>query len=276
MTVKKSSKDEQSVSQSTQTRTGASRGRKPKYIHTLVLQGINARELYKLYRAHKDSDQPMAAGNESEIGTIPAAQPIVEWNNTPTPMPVTTQLTELAAPKRRNPTTLEPQAALTGMVTMLDYVNYSCMPERTDLSCFHCRHPFNTSPIGLPVQYVKKTPDKQQSGSVMVGTNDYYLTVGVFCSFPCCQAFITEHASDNRFRNSKSLLYAMYYRLYGEELAVSDAPSWETLKEYGGSLSIEEFRQSYCNTTFIITPNIKRPYMVPVGRFVEQVRGMQL
>ncbi len=242
--------------------TTGKRGRKPKYLHTIILDGINAREVYKRYKQHKKEDTQPAQ---------PHFTPIVEYSSK-TGEQSTTQITELTT--KRRPTHVFMDTMKDGKsVTMMDYVNYGCLPERTDLWCGHCRHPFNTSPIGIPIKYIRKKPDKEQDEDDKVsGTNDYFLTYGVFCSFPCCLAFLKEYSHKPMFRNSKSLLYSLYYKLYQTELKVTRAPSWECLKVHGGQLSIEEFRKSFCSCNYIITENIKRPYMVSVGRYIEERR----
>ena len=227
------------------------RGRKPKYVHTIILDGINARQIYKRYKQRSfDQHAPIHL------------TPIIEYStNTPT------QVTELGG-KRLNNVYYDSQKD-GKHVTMNDFVNYGCLPERTDINCWHCRHSFNTSPIGTPIKYVKATPNKDNP---MTGTNDYFNTIGVFCSFPCCLAFINDNKHRPLYRSSKSLLYSLYFKIYGEELKIKPASSWECLKVYGGDLTIEEFRKNFCECNYIITENIKRPFMVSVGRYIEEER----
>jgi len=240
--------------------TKGKRGRKPKYLHIIVLDGINAREVYKKYKQ-----------NKKEGITQAHFTPIIEYSSK-TGEQSTTQITELS-PKKRAMHIFMDTHKDDRSVTMIDYVNYGCLPERTDLWCTHDHHPFSTSPIGLPIKYVCKRPDKMQKDDDKIsGTNDYFLTYGVFCSFPCCLGFIKEHGHKSMFRNSKSLLYSLYYKLYQTELKIKKAPSWECLKVHGGKLTIDEFRKSFCVCNYIITTNIKRPYMVAIGRYIEERR----
>ena len=225
------------------------RGRKPKYNHTIYLEGINARNVYKKYKQKRDE----------LMGSVGLEHPPI------------TPLIELPVGP---PMTLEK----TPFVTMADYLTYGCMPEHTDIRCMHDHHTFTTSPIGLPIRYIKHRPDKIALGNDFDtdifshsrgGTNDYFLTSGVFCSFPCCLAFLKDHANDPLFKNSKSLLYSLYFKLFSIEMQAKAAPSWKTLKVYGGQLSIEEFRASFCVLNYTIGPTIKRPYMVAVGHYVD-------
>lgn len=240
------------------------RGRKPKYLHTIILDGVNARELYKRYKQGKK-----ASSREQS----PHFTPIIEYSTkSDSTTTVTTQISDLQS--KNKPTHIYYDSkSLDHQVTMIDYINYGCLPERTDVWCGHCNHPFTTSPIGIPIKYIRKKPDREQpEDDKIVGTNDYFLTHGIFCSFPCCLAFLKDYGHKSLYKNSKSLLYSLYYKLYRSELTVKPAPSWECLKVHGGDLSIEDFRKSFCTCNYIITENIKRPYMVAVGKYIEERR----
>ena len=240
------------------------RGRKPKYLHTIVLDGINAREVYKKYKQFLKDD----AENPTQHFT-----PIVEYSSK-TGEESTTQVTELNIKKR--PVNIFMDTEKDGkIITMIDHINYGCLPERTDLRCFHDHHQFNTSPIGLPIKYIPRKPDSvQPEDDKITGTNDHFLTFGIFCSFSCCLGYLKEHGHLPIFRNSKNLLYMLYYKLYKSELNVPAAPPWECLQVYGGKsrLNIDEYRKNFCNCNYIITENIKRPYMVAVGKYIEERR----
>lgn len=221
------------------------RGRKPKYIHILILNDINVRELNKKHKTSYQDDN---------------YKKIIEYT-TPSEPSFFTDLAEITSVnKDSNNYTKD------NFITMIDYVNYGCLPEITDINCWHCRHPFSTSPIGAPIKFVSAVKSKKKGVEPI---NDHYLTCGIFCSFSCILAFLQEHSHERLYINSKSLLYSLYYKIYNKELNIEAAPHWECLKAYGGTLQIEEFRNSYCNCNYIITPNIKRPFMVSVGKYVE-------
>ena len=240
------------------------RGRKPKYLHTIILNGINARDIYKKYKQYVKDD----AENPTQHFT-----PIIEYSSK-TGEQSTTQVTDLSTKHRPKNIFLDKEKD-GKTVTMIDYINYGCLPERTDLRCFHDHHQFNTSPIGLPIKYVPRCPDRvQPEDDKVTGTNDHFLTVGVFCSFSCCLGYLKEHCHDPMFKNSKQLLYSLYYKLYKTELKVKAAPSCQVLQVYGGKnkMSIDEYRKNFCTCNYVITENIKRPYMVAVGKYIEERR----
>lgn len=271
------------------------RGRKPKYIHTILLEGVNARELYKKFKNGRAGlGGGGLGGNSLTDSNLPL--PVFEYSGEHTADP--TCHTELITKK---PSTVFLDAKVARQTTFVDYVTYGSLPYRTDLHCWHDHHTFTSSPIGCPIRFVDKTQEKHQistpvstttAGNVAgngngsgnsgntatsskhtvplsVKTNSHYLTIGTFCSFPCVLAFINRNKHDNLFRDSKALLYSMYYKLYGTELKIKPASDWQTLKNYGGALTIEEFRRSFCACNYVITPDVKRPFMVSVGKHVE-------
>jgi hypothetical protein len=248
--------------------TNNKRGRKPKYNHILILHNLNAREIYKKFKS-------------GDIGSNSMNLPLIEYSDTSKSNKVNIH-SEFRDTNDNQPVTeLTRKTQIVNLdpldhkfLTMKDYVSCGCLPERTDICCWHCRGTFTTSPIGIPIKYVppmiKKNNVGDKSNKNDICINDYFLTNGVFCSFPCCLAYIKEHSSESLYRNSISLLKSLYYKLYNTEFKINAAPSWQVLKDYGGKLTLEEFRNSFCTSKFIITQNIKRPYMVAVGTFIEE------
>ncbi len=135
-------------------------------------------------------------------------------------------------------------------------------------SCFWCRHRFATLPIGCPLRYlptqvvrtilsksednsnysIKENVNESVCNSIPESTvrKAYFETDGIFCSFNCCLAFINDNAHKSRYRQSKTLLSNMYAAAAGTCAAqIQPAPSWRLLSEYGGHMSIDEFRQTF-------------------------------
>jgi hypothetical protein len=210
----------------------------------------------------------------------------------------TTRLTELRLGATIPPliTIIDPSKnKIKAWVTMRDYLNYGPLPEITDIHCWWCSHPFETSPIGLPIKYhkagevieykdtmvkipkddtvqpsPKKTKSKFKKKKRQI-EDDYFETDGIFCSFCCAQAFYKENKHMLQYRESKQLLLFLYYKLYGKHIdEISPAPHWRILKVKGGKLSIKEYRNSFCKIVYKITDNIRRPFMFPCGMYVEE------
>ena len=85
-------------------------------------------------------------------------------------------------------------------------------------------------------------------------SQSHFLVDGVFCSFNCCLAFIQENSKNMLYDKSKQLLYKMYMICFPqipETQAIIAAPHWRLLKDYGGHLSIEEFRKKFNKLIYV-------------------------
>ena len=105
--------------------------------------------------------------------------------------------------------------------------NEKTWPESTNIHCWWCCHQFTNTPCALP-EYYKK---------------DKFYVSGCFCSFNCCASYNFSKNDDNIWERF-SLLNLLYKKLYNQKFVkISLAPPRETLKIFGGYLSIEEFRE---------------------------------
>ncbi len=68
---------------------------------------------------------------------------------------------------------------------------------------------------------------------------EYYETERIFCSLRCCVAYIRSNSHDPMYDESAQLLMRMHDIV---QLPIA-APHWKTLVEYGGWLSISEYRK---------------------------------
>ena len=160
--------------------------------------------------------------------------------------------------------------------------------------CYWCKHPFETMPIGCPVNYVscqavKKyhshiTKDKYtikenitsgneiQDSNITVIPQEYYETDGVFCSFNCCKAWIADNKHNRLYDKSDMLLTKMYNDVIGSDLVViNKAPHWRLLEHYGGHLNIIQFREGFFNVEYQyhgITRTL--PTFISIGHMYEE------
>lgn len=121
--------------------------------------------------------------------------------------------------------------------TNLNYYNETFNKEintksKSDYACWWCCHKFSGLPIGVPNKLL----------------NNKYNVFGNFCSFNCASAYIHE-LKDWNVSERLSLLHQMYFSIYNVEQyeTIKSAPKKEILKMFGGTLTIEEFRQSTNN-----------------------------
>jgi hypothetical protein len=104
-----------------------------------------------------------------------------------------------------------------------------------DLNCWWCRNtiPSDFQIIGCPLKY----------------TNESFICEGCFCSFNCVKAYIEDINHFNiKYRESIGLLTLLYSKTFNQDILYSTiypAPHWSLLKEYGGNLTIEQFRNEF-------------------------------
>lgn len=233
--------------------------------HTFTLKNINVAEIDKKY-----GFEP-----KTQIGAM----------NDPIPSESTT-ITELYSSKTN---CLHPflEKNKKYYISMVDATKQSKGGESAS-HCFWCRHSFSSQPIGCPIRFVCQTAERTQTSQFTgepiivrhkVSTEEkklenvdysgnYYETDGCFCSFNCCLAFIRDNKHQPIYAHSETLLMRMYIEVFEVDgfRQISPAPSWRLLKEYGGFMSIEEFRETF------LTYKYSKFQMVPLGwLFDEQV-----
>lgn len=70
-----------------------------------------------------------------------------------------------------------------------------------------------------------------------------FSTCGQFCSWSCMKTYVIEKYGDNRCGVIMANVVVMRKKLYGKIGTIVRAPSRFSLKEFGGPLTIEEFRK---------------------------------
>jgi len=102
-------------------------------------------------------------------------------------------------------------------------INYT---ENT--KCWWCRHSFSNIATKLPENYYNET----------------FFCIGHFCSYNCAKSYNLD-LNDTLTCKRESLLNLLYFCTYSEYIIIKPAPHWTTLKDYGGFLTIEEFRDNF-------------------------------
>jgi hypothetical protein len=96
-----------------------------------------------------------------------------------------------------------------------------------ETKCWWCKNVFDSPPVQLPENYYNNT----------------FYCVGHFCSFNCMKSYNLD-LNDTLLYKRESLINLLYYLTYSEYKTISLAPHWLTLEEYGGTLTIEQFREN--------------------------------
>jgi len=127
--------------------------------------------------------------------------------------------------------------------------------------CWWCKHNFNSPRLSLPEQY---------------HNNTFYCT-GNFCSWECMKAYNID-SNDNFIWKRESLINLMYYFTYNEYKEIKPAASWLILKDFGGNLSINEFRKTFeiVNNDFLVLhpPLISRQMQIEESYKKPSVSGV--
>ena len=105
--------------------------------------------------------------------------------------------------------------------------------------CYHCHHNFNNKPFFLPTDYNAEIKR--------------YKVTGNFCSPNCVKSY----ASNSKLHASKIYLVGHMYRtLFGANYTIKPAPPIQCLKEYGGFMTIEQYRASFENNKEYCLKNV--------------------
>lgn len=245
--------------------------------NTFLLQNINISEIDKKYGINVDS-------NIDSVVELPPPQN-------------TTKIDELSSKQSYFFPFIDKSHKC--CVTMIDCITSQKIKS---VNCFWCKHPFSSNPIGCPIKYVNsnilqthiseitkekytlqrqisrddtlKLLSQKPNKNIKLIQKNYYETDGCFCSFNCCLSFINDNVHNILYINSNHLLMRMYMDTFSTNKIPTfhPAPSWRLLSDYGGFMSIDEFRNSFINCAYISKDmHINYiPKVLPIGHIFEE------
>lgn len=180
-------------------------------------------------------------------------------------------------------------------LSMVDINNINLKTTSNIYNCYWCKHSFDSYAIGCPIRYVPKQCVKTYYSNISKDDykikeditykkykqlenednyslkNSYYETDGVFCSFNCCKAYIKENRHQKIYNTSMTLLNKMYFDITDQYCKnIIEAPSWRNLKEYGGHLDIEDFRNGFNKIAYTHQGTVKDIDIKPVINLYEE------
>ena len=111
------------------------------------------------------------------------------------------------------------------MVRYHELNNVQKIPDLTDIACYWCSHTFTWQPCIIP--------ESERNG--------IYKVYGNFCSSQCAMAYLLKESLDPHIRWDRM---ALLYRIYDVDgtSRIYPAPPRESLKLFGGPLTIESYR----------------------------------
>lgn len=104
--------------------------------------------------------------------------------------------------------------------------------------CWWCCHDFTDTPLKLPVKH----DDRRNT----------FHTTGNFCSWSCMKSYALERYGLSRGGLICGNIVMMRKKMYNQIGSIKPAPYRFSLKEFGGDLTIEEFRKN--NTIDVAKP----------------------
>jgi len=110
----------------------------------------------------------------------------------------------------------------------INKINIHNIDIKSDTKCWWCKNSFNTPNVILPEQYFNGT----------------FYCIGNFCSYNCSKAYNID-INDGNIWKRESLINLMYYMTYSRFKEIEPSPSWLILKEFGGFMSINDFRKNF-------------------------------
>jgi hypothetical protein len=97
----------------------------------------------------------------------------------------------------------------------------------------------------------KSVEKKKYTYTLTPSMGECFETDGIFCSFNCCKSFIMDNRKNPLYSQSISLLLKLYEHIHGtRSVTIHSAPHWKMLKEFGGNLTISEFRNSFMKLNY--------------------------
>ena len=118
--------------------------------------------------------------------------------------------------------------------------------------CWWDKCSFNTPPLEMPESYY----------------NEIFKCSGIFCSWECKMAYNIE-INDENVSKRTSLIHYMYKKTYNVNKIIKPAPSWKILTDFGGSITIQDFRLNL--TTADFDYNYIKPPMISRISYIEKI-----
>ena len=142
------------------------------------------------------------------------------------------------------------------IMSMLDFNTHKNI-QTLKYNCYWCRHPFNTYPIGCPINYIsnkitksyhseinkytyiikenisktkllnknndintpfKFTVLKNNNSTFDIKQDEFFFTDGCFCSFNCCKAFIKDNKNNSLYQQSDILLTKIFNDIMNKDV----------------------------------------------------------
>ena len=137
------------------------------------------------------------------------------------------------------------------MVQFDDFNKIKQWPHTIDIKCWWCCHNFDSTPCGIPIKY----------------ENESFYVMGCFCSFNCALSYNFNTKIDKKWERA-GLIKLLHNKIFNVDEDIEYAPNRECLKDFGGYMTIDEFRKNMSKLKY----NINYPPMLSIIPQIEEVK----
>ena len=116
----------------------------------------------------------------------------------------------------------------------------------TNIKCWNCTHNFDNIPCFIPDKYI----------------NNSFYVFGCFCSYNCAATYNLHYLNDSRIKTRYALIQILFSKIFGNNKRLTYASKKEVLTDYGGCITIDEYRKSFLFINKEYKINI--PPMIPL------------
>ena len=126
--------------------------------------------------------------------------------------------------------------------------------------CWWCCHDFDTTPLSMPFRHDERR-------------NKFY-TAGHFCSWSCMKSYAIDKHGITKGGLISGNIVMMRKKMYNQIGHVKPAPNRSKLKEFGGDITIEAFRENQTRDIGVAKEIEIQPYVDNTVPFVSNTKRM--
>ena len=126
--------------------------------------------------------------------------------------------------------------------------------------CWWCCHDFDSTPLSMPFRHDERR-------------NSFH-TSGNFCSWSCMKSYAIDKHGLSRGGLICGNIVMMRKKMYNQIGPVKPAPDRFRLKEFGGDMTIEEFRKNQTLDKGVAKEVDKKPHEINIVHFVSNTKRM--
>lgn len=123
-------------------------------------------------------------------------------------------------------------------------------PEHTKLHCLYDGFKIGDNPVGCPLEFypagTKVRKSNSKNGDVEILSKSCYVCEGIFCSLNCALSYAKsmKHENPMLYGQAEQFLQQMFFESHSKSSIGLTPANKKVIKEYGGEITVEQFRAS--------------------------------